>query len=287
MPLSLDDFILWFLFAVMTAAVVGYFIRSFAVAKDRADEDEASVGVYRDQLAEVDRDIARGVLAEAEAEGARIEISRRLLAAADTATKTGLMHPLRWRKAALIGIMTLLPLFALSIYLVIGSPSLPDQPYAARLAQPLNELPVEGLVARLEQRLKEEPEDARGWRLIAPVYLQLGRYGDAINAFGRIMQIEGRDADALAGLGEALTLSGDGMVPPPARQAFDAALDVDPKHPRARFYVALSKAQEGRFADALSDWQALLSDAPEDAPWRSAVEAQITAVEGRLRSDDN
>lgn len=281
-PLSLDELILWSLFAVLTAIVVGYFIRSFSASRAEFGETGAEVSVYRDQLAEVERDLVRGVLAEGEAAAARIEISRRLLGAADEADRAVVASRSGLGRLTLTFIAFALPLFTLVIYLSIGSPSLPDQPYAARLSQPLEELPVEGLIARLEQRLKDEPDDARGWRLIGPVYLQMGRYADAINAFGRIMQIEGRDADALAGLAEALTLSGDGMVPPPALQAFEAALSVDPTHPRARFYVALSKAQSGRFAEALTEWQALLVDAPEGAPWRSAVEAQIDAVQQRL-----
>jgi len=281
-PLSFDEFTLWLLLAVLTAAVVAYFVRSLPGRSEDRQSDEPGVAVYRDQLLEVERDVARGALREAEASSARLEISRRLLAAADEGHAVSAPLSVGTRRAVAMAIIIVLPLFVLGIYLSLGTPGLPAQPYAERLAQPLDALPVEGLVARLEQRLKEEPEDARGWRLIGPVYLQLGRYGDAINAFGRIMQIEGRDADALAGLGEALTLSGDGMVPAPARQAFEAALEADPTHARARFYLALSKAQAGQFEQALTDWESLLADAPEGAPWRPAVENQLQAVRERL-----
>jgi cytochrome c-type biogenesis protein CcmH len=281
-PLSLDEFVLWFLFAASTAAVVAYLLRAIGSGGASIRDEDQGVTVYRDQLAEVERDFERGLLAEGEAEAARLEISRRLIAAADEAEmKPGRSVSGGW-KAVLAVVAFALPVFVLVTYLMVGSPGLTGQPYAERLAQPLNELPVEGLVARLEQRLKEEPEDARGWRLIGPVYLQMGRYGDAINAFGRVMQIEGRDPDALAGLAEALTLSGDGMVPPPARQAFEAALELDPSHARARFYLALSKAQTGQFEEALDAWRSLLEDAPEGAPWRAAVEEQISAVQQRL-----
>ncbi len=285
MPLSLDEFILWLSFATVTAAAVAYLVRAMRGADKEIDEHGAGVSVYRDQLAEVERDLQRGLLEEAEAASARLEISRRLLAASEKDGNTISVGSLGTYKATIIAVMCALPVFVLVVYLSLGSPEAPGQPYAERLAQPLNDLPVEGLVARLEMRLKEEPDDARGWRLIAPVYLQLGRYGDAINAFGRVMQLEGRDADALAGLAEALTLSGDGMVPPPARQAFEAALEVDPSHPRARFYMALSKAQAGQFEQALVEWKALLADAPEGAPWLGAVADQIAAVERRLAAD--
>ncbi len=286
MPLSAHEFFLWFLFAALTAATIAYILRAVFLGHTAHGAREAGIAVYRDQLEELDRDVKRGILPETEAASARIEISRRLLAAADADPQESSISPLRQNRAIGLGIAAALPLFVLGLYLTMGSPGLSGQPYAERLAQPLAQLPVEGLVARLEQRLKEEPDDAQGWRLIAPVYLQLGRYGDAITAFGTIMQLEGRDADALAGLGEALTLSGDGLVPPPARQAFEAALGEDPKHARARFYLALSKAQRGDIAEALADWNALLVDAPEGAPWAAAVRAQVEAAERMLAERD-
>ena len=282
MPLSSHEFFLWFLFAALTAATIAYILRAMLHEGHSHGEREAGIAVYKDQLEELDRDVEKGILPKTEAASARIEISRRLLAVADADPQQAPSAPKSKLRAAGLAIAAALPLFVLGVYLTMGSPGLSGQPYAERLAQPLNQLPVEGLVARLEQRLKEEPDDAQGWRLIAPVYLQLGRYGDAITAFGTIMQLEGRDADALAGLGEALTLSGDGLVPPPARQAFQAALGEDPKHPRARFYLALSKAQRGDIAEALADWQALLEEAPAGAPWAAAVEVQVQAAERML-----
>lgn len=289
MPLSPQEMLLWLLFAGVTAATIAYILWAVLGEGRAHGSREAGVAVYQDQLEEIDRDVEKGILPEAEAASARIEISRRLLAAADSqdtedtegAETSGSSQ--RQRNRLLIATVAgLLPIGVLATYLVMGSPGLPGLPYAERLEQPLDQLPVEGLVARLEAQLKEEPDDATGWRLIAPVYMQLGRYGDAINAFGTIMQLEGRDADALAGLGEALTLSSDGMVPPPARQAFEAALREDPAHPRARFYVALAKAQRGDVAEALAEWKVLLSEAPEGAPWVAAVEAQVRAGEAFL-----
>jgi cytochrome c-type biogenesis protein CcmH len=278
--------LLWLLFAAVTAATIAYILRTVLGEGKAHGSREAGIAVYQDQLEELDRDVEKGILPATEAASARIEISRRLLAAADNeAEEPGIMRAGRG-KILLTAIAGVLPLCVLATYLAMGSPGLPGQPYAERLEQPLDQLPVEGLVARLEEQLKQEPDDATGWRLIAPVYMQLGRYSDAINAFGTVMQLEGRDADALAGLGEALTLSGDGMVPPPARQAFEAALGEDPTHARARFYLALAKAQRGDIADALADWKILLAEAPAGAPWAAAVEAQIRAAENILATQN-
>ncbi|MCR9240375.1 MAG: c-type cytochrome biogenesis protein CcmI [Rhodobiaceae bacterium] len=286
MPLSSQEMLLWLLFAAVTAATIAYILRTVLGEGRAHGSREAGIAVYQDQLEELDRDVEKGILPATEAASARIEISRRLLAAADNeADEPGIIRAGRG-KILLTAIAGVLPLCVLATYLAMGSPGLPGQPYAERLEQPLDQLPVEGLVARLEEQLKQEPDDATGWRLIAPIYMQLGRYSDAINAFGTVMQLEGRDADALAGLGEALTLSGDGMVPPPARQAFEAALGEDPAHPRARFYLALAKAQRGDIADALADWKVLLAEAPEGAPWVAAVEAQVRAAENILATQN-
>ena len=282
MPLSSQEFYLFLLFAVLTAATIAYILRAVFLRRTSHGAREAGIAVYRDQLEELDRDVEKGILPEVEAASARIEISRRLLAAADADPQETSSSPVRQRRVVGLGIAAVLPLFVLGVYLSMGSPGLIGQPYAERLAQPLDQLPVEGLVARLEERLKEVPDDAQGWRLIAPVYLKMGRYGDAITAFGTIMQLEGRDAYALAGLGEAITRSGDGLVPPPAQQAFESALGEDPKHARARFYLALSMAQRGDIAEALADWKTLLAEAPEDAPWAAAVAVQVQAAERML-----
>jgi len=285
-PLSSQEMLLWLLFAAVTAATIAYILRTVLGEGKAHGSREAGIAVYQDQLEELDRDVEKGILPATEAASARIEISRRLLAAADNeADEPGIIRAGRG-KILLTAIAGVLPLCVLATYLAMGSPGLPGQPYAERLEQPLDQLPVEGLVARLEEQLKQEPDDATGWRLIAPIYMQLGRYSDAINAFGTVMQLEGRDADALAGLGEALTLSGDGMVPPPARQAFEAALGEDPAHPRARFYLALAKAQRGDIADALADWKVLLAEAPEGAPWVAALEAQVRAAENILATQN-
>lgn len=283
MPLTSEEFLLWLILAALTAATLGWLLRE---TSRRAGTDEAgdrSLSVYKDQLQEVDRDEERGLIDAGAAEAARLEISRRLLAADEGDRPRSPSGPLpKWLVA---GLVLVVPVAAFGLYIVQGSPGQPSQPYAERISQPLAELPVEGLVARLEQRLKDEPEDAQGWRLIAPVYVQLGRYSDAINAFGRVMQIEGRDPDMLAGLAEALTLSGDGMIPAPARRAFEAALELDPAHAKSRFYMGLSAAQAGDLEGALAIWNALLQEAPEDAVWLEAVRRQIAAAEARLAAE--
>ena len=165
--------LLWVILACLTAIVLLVLLRPLASAGPEGLAPEAfDAAVYRDQLGEIESDRARGLIGEAEAEAARIEIARRLLAAGSkehtpAPAKAGGMRA----RAAMIGVGTALPLLALGLYLVYGSPRLPDQPLAVRLQDPANDQNLEALVARVEARLREHPEEGEGWDVIAPVYM--------------------------------------------------------------------------------------------------------------------
>ena len=145
-----------------------------------ASRDAYNLAVYRDQLAEIERDLARGVLAGSEAEAARAEIARRILALKPAEAETGAgANP---RAVAIVAIL-LLPVAAWTLYWQLGSPALPDQPFAERAAagtppsaaNPAH-IDMDEAVARLGAHLKEHPEDLTGWLLLARTELGLGRY---------------------------------------------------------------------------------------------------------------
>ena len=137
--------------------------------------------VYRDQLEEITRDEAAGRIGAAEAEAARIEVSRRLLAAADQESAAPVTSPSRKRAVAIVALV-LLPLLSGGLYLALGSPTLPGQPLSAR-ANPQAAPAIEQLVAQVEAHLESNPQDGRGWEVLAPVYsVQLRRYDDAARA---------------------------------------------------------------------------------------------------------
>ena len=253
-----------------------------AIGGPPADRGESEVALYRDQLDEIVRDVDRGVIGEAEAEAARVEVSRRLLAADEMrqeAARRGEAADPRWRKGMAAVLALGVPLVALAIYLQEGSPGLPDRPIAARLAAPADTLPVEALVVRIERRLKAQPDDLQGWELIAPTYLRLGRYDDAAGAWTRAMILDGATAERLAARGEARVLAAEGRVTAGARADFEKAVALDAVEPRAQYFLGLADYDDGRRDAALGRWKALLAEAPEDAAWTAAVEARIAAVE--------
>jgi cytochrome c-type biogenesis protein CcmH len=280
---------IWLAIAAMTAAAVLAVLWPLARrGKDlRAGSD---VAVYRDQLEEIDRDQAVGAIAPLEADAARLEVSRRLLAADAAATAAGRATPApdgasRRRRSVAVGALVALPVGALAVYLALGSPDLPGQPLASRVAQAhggggSGGQTVAEMFGRVERHLEEHPDDGRGWEVVAPIYLRLGRYDDAVKARRNALQYLGETAERQADLGEALMLKGNGIVTDEAKAAFDRALVVDPKNITARFYSGVTAEQDGRKDDAARTWRALLADAPAGASWAESVQRALARVDG-------
>ncbi len=279
--------LIWVVLAGLTAIVLLVVLRPLAGAATRDRAPEAfDAAVYRDQLSELDSDRARGLIGEEEAEAARVEIARRLLAADSNARAPERAKPGGTRtRAAMIAVGAALPLLALSLYLTYGSPRLPDQPLAARLEDSASNRNLEALVARVEARLREHPEEGEGWEVIAPVYLSSRRYQDAAEAYTQAIRLLGPSAIRLSGQGQALVLANNGVVTEEARQALERAHELDQTLIEPRILLAIAKEQDGQFAAAIADWQALLAKADEAAPWREMVEKRIAAAEAHLTGE--
>jgi len=254
---------LWIILAILTAAVAAILFATLArggapaVAGERAGE----LAVYRDQLAELERDRENGLIRPEEAEYAKAEIGRRLLAAAggeEAASKDG--APARRTSIVSMAVICLVPVIGLSLYLNLGSPEITDQPLAARLADPGNDMAL--LVAKAEQHLAQNPEDGSGWDLLAPIYFKAMRLGDAEMAYRNAIRLLGNSPERLAGLGETLVAANDGIVVEDARLAFEESVRLSPDNPRARFYVALGLEQAGRRDEARAAFEAIAAASP-------------------------
>ena len=272
--------ILWLVFALMTLAAV--FAVWWPLARGQKQLPSGSdIAVYRDQLDEIDRDQAASRIGGVEAEAARVEVSRRLIAAAETAKAAsavaapGPAGRTRWvtRVAAII----LLPLGAGITYLSLGSPTL--VPVSVNAAA--NGLPdgIENTVARVENYLEANPRDGRGWELLAPVYLRLGRFDDAVRARRNALEIFGPDPARLGDLGEAIIMASGGVVTPEAKGLFERVNASDAKDVMAQYYLGLNAKQEGRRDEAVKRWTALMSQAPQDAPWLPLVKNELARVD--------
>jgi cytochrome c-type biogenesis protein CcmH len=283
-----DIMSLWFLFALMTAmamfAVLWPLARSKGTPRSGSD-----LAVYRDQLEEIQRDRTAGRIGDVEAEAAKVEVSRRLIGAADAqaATPGPLSDSTTTRHRRLVAVIALvaLPLAAGGLYLKVGSPDLPGQPLLARAADVQNQS-IDHLVVQVEAHLEANPEDARGWEVIAPVYLRLGRFADAVKARRNLLRLAGETAERQADLGEALVGTANGIVTAEAKVAFERAVALDGQDVKGRYFLGLAAEQDGRRADAVSIWRAMVAGAPGGAPWVGFVRRELARLEGGPGPED-
>lgn len=277
-----SEFLLWLLFAAMTGAAIVALLRPLT-RRIEAGDDGRELDLYKDQLAEVARDLERGTIEPAEAEAATVEVSRRLIAAADALERRRASPRVGGRasarRGAAIAVILAVPAIALATYLTLGSPGLPDQPFRARLSKPVEELPLEALVLRVEEHLKSDPQDLRGWEVLAPAYIRQRKFAEAAAAWSRAIALGGESAGRLAARGEAEVLAAGGVVAAAARADFAKAAALDPAEPRAQYYLGVAEIEDGRKDAAARRWKSLLASAPKDAPWRPGIVAELAALE--------
>jgi cytochrome c-type biogenesis protein CcmH len=274
---------LYLILALMTAVAVFAVLwplsrRPQAVAAGDAHD----VAVYRDQLDEIARDRQAGLIPDAEAEAARLEISRRLLAAADSADKPGRKEgtaPQSRRRAAALIALLLLPALSAALYIRGGSPQLPGAPLAARMNAPPEQRSLESMVAQVEAHLEKNPNDGQGWQVLAPVYMRAGRFNDAVRARANTIRFLGTSAEREADLGEAQVAAANGVVTADAKATFERALKADASNLKARYFAGLAAEQDGQPAEAARIWRAMLDGAPPNAPFRPLVQQSLARVD--------
>ncbi|MBN9244168.1 MAG: c-type cytochrome biogenesis protein CcmI [Mesorhizobium sp.] len=269
----------WIIAAALTlAASLAVLLPLAGGALRPAPASSPDMAVYRDQLAELDRDLGRGLIQPAEAEQARAEIGRRLLRADSAAGLKAARPEGGMLKFVSTAAVLAIPLVSWGLYGMLGSPDMPPQPLAERLAKSPADSSVDELVARAEAHLASDPSDGKGWDVLAPVYLRMQRFSDSATAYRNAIRLEGETAARQIGLGEALTNDSGGIVSAEALAAFEAALKLEPTSPKANFYLAMAAMQDGRIDDAKNGWQRMLASLPADSPWRSAVQEALAEV---------
>lgn len=286
--------VMWIVLSVLTAfAALSVLVPLARARREVASAAAHDAEVYKAQLGEVERDLDRGLISPEAAEAARTEIARRLLAASREAEGSEATAPAsaagraesrptpagRWRLRTVQAIaIAVVPAASLAAYLATGNPDMPDQPLQARLDRPASASTLPELVARVERELARNPNDGRGWDVLAPVYMRLGRPQDAASAYAAALRLLGPDAGREADMGEALVVANSGIVGADARAAFERAVALDPAAVKPRFFLALALTQENRRDEAIAAWQALLGEARGDEPWVAAVRQQLAGL---------
>ena len=244
---------------------------------------EYDITVYKDQLREIDRDRDQGLVDDEEAEAARVEIQRRMLAASEAEKKpaAGASLPRGRMSAAVLAVA--IPAAAFGIYFTLGSPEMPGQPFAGRnIASEitarqgkLDRSEVMQLVARLLKRLEADPNNVDGWMLLGRTYLTIGKFEGALAAYRKAMEVGNQHPEIVTDYAEALVLSGKGQVGPEAQGLFEDIAEADPYNPRAGYYLGLRLAQRGNLKAALQAWVDLRAVSPPGSPWLEMVDLQI------------
>lgn len=279
---------IWLALALLVIAAFVVVLPPLLRAAKAAGGADSDLAVYRDQLKEIDADQARGLISAAEADAARIEIKRRILALAPSPAPVGSATTKGARPLALtvaVGVAGV----SVATYLALGRPGLPAQPYDPAIErQAVGEdmlRQIDGMVGRLAERLKQQPNDGEGWRMLGWSYIQLGRVDEGIAALKRAVALDDKNGAVRSLLGEALFQQAGGKVTPEALAMFEEALKRDAKDPRARFYIGLGLMQAGKEREALDAWVAIIRDGPPNAEWLPAIRAEARELAVKLKLD--
>ena len=275
---------IWLFMALITATVIGALLLPlFRELSAQNSRQRQEITIFADQLAELEREVAAGLVSAEAAAATKIEIERRILASGErTDRKPASATAASARMIAVVLVASLAPLAAFAIYLATGAPNEPSHPYIAAKDSSADTTMAAGemtdLVSKLAAKLEQEPQNIEGWKLLARSYGALERPADAAAAYGRAYELDPSDHGLAADYAEALVHAADGKVPPQAQELLARANQGDPSAPKPRFYLAIAKAQAGQPRDALAMLKSLQRDSPEGAPWLAAVQERIDAI---------
>ncbi|MGD9544714.1 MAG: c-type cytochrome biogenesis protein CcmI [Methylocystis sp.] len=270
---------IWLIFALLTGAAVMTVLAPLAMRGPAENDSAADVAFFEEQIVEIERERAEGRLDAADAEAAKTEAARRLLRA-EAAPKGRGVSSRKVALAAALAAIVAIPAISLTLYARLGHSDMPDMPLTARLESSPDRHDLAGAVARIEQHLREHPEDGRGFEVIAPYLLRTGRGEDAVHAYSEALRLLGATAARHAALGEARVVVAQGVVTPDAKKDFEAALALDPSAPEAQYYVGVAAAQAGEKEKAIEIFSKMAADAPADAAYLKAVNAQLAILRG-------
>lgn len=274
---------IWFVFALMVAVVLALLlVPLFRSPQSGPSRFAFDLTVYKDQLSELDRDLDRGVLTPDQAGAARVEIQRRVLTASEGARVAGMATPAAGQRLPMaVAITLMVPLLSFTLYRDLGSPELPDQPYApraARIQEMRQQLPnIKSMVDRLKAHLQDNPDDGRGWAMLGRSLRVLGEPDQARNAFERALPLLPTDAQVRQEYASLLIedVPDGAPMPPRFMDVMRELLAIDANNPDALYYVGVAEAEAGHPDKARTLWTKLLTLLPADSAGRAEVTQQL------------
>lgn len=277
---------IWIVLTCLTLIAVWFVVQPLFWKGTSTDASASSLSVYRAQLNEVEADLGRGLINAAEAESARIEIKRRILALGVPAnnSETAIIS-----RATALGVGVIFSVSVAGIYLSLGSPSLPGQPFTvdrepAALSD--NAAPqLDAMIEKLVTHLKSKQDDAEGWRALGWAQIQVGKTEEGVGALRKAAALAPNNVSILSMFGEGIVRLANGDVTDEALAAFERVLVLDAKDPRARFYKGLYLSRHGQGQKALALWIEIIRDSPPDAEWLPSIRSEARALAEKLKVD--
>ncbi len=269
----------WLILNVMTLIALFVALWPLAFAASPNEETNSEMAFYAAQLAEVDRDIERGLLPSGEASAARAETARRLLAIRNRAV-TAVAGDSRLRRglASAVGVVAIVGI-GVGIYGVLGHPAVADPP-AQIEENPHKDDPIFKAIAKIEEDVTASPNNVKAWSALAPIYLRMGRYADSALAYRKLIELTGETAELRANLGEAETAAAEGKVTPEARSDFEKSLALDPNLALAQYYLGLAAEQAGDVKAAIDVYERVLPEVSDRPHWGNVIRNRLASLKG-------
>jgi cytochrome c-type biogenesis protein CcmH len=241
--------------------------------------------IYKARLKEIEEERKLGSIDEQRYQYAVAEEGRRFLTLVDKATGSKSAAIFKSGKPGLYGLIftvLVVPFVALGGYSKLGSIATPDQPLQARLEADPRSQSVELLLKRAENQLIKNPDDGRGWLVVAPVYMRLGRHQDGVLAYRNAIRVLGSTTKLKIALGEAVTVSGGGVVSEEANELFREAAQAEPENIKPMFFLAIAFNQVGKYEEAIAAWNKLIAKSSQNDPWLKVARQQLQLAQTKL-----
>ena len=260
----------WIVAVLLTAGALLFvltpLLRKEAVAHPHALRDEVNLMVLRDQLHELDADMAAGTIDAAAYESSRRELERRVAEDVQPGTALAKTVPRKNAVGLLVGMS--LPVVAVSLYFLLGNPSGLDPAQTAapkEAAHKVTEEQIQAMVTTLAQRLKDSPDDVQGWSMLARSYNALGRFGEAADAYARLVKLVPGNADMLADYADTLAMSLNKSLQGEPEKLIARALEADPKNIKALALSGSAAFERRDYQAAITRWKKILAIVPADS----------------------
>ncbi len=287
---------LWVFISVLTMVIVAILILPLINKRNKIiiNPLDYDINVYKNQLAEIDREVIKGAISKIEAEAARVEVSRRILAVDNKIQNTAIANN---NSTKLNGKLSYLAIFialsttigSLMLYLNLGQPELMPKPLAARdgemakmQAATKSNSGMSDVIDKLEEKLADNPDGIDGWMLLGRSYLAIGQLDKALNAYKNAVAINKSYPNLLSSYGEVMVMDGKGSISEIAVAIFKQALILDKDDVRARFFLAQADYQIGNLDSALKSYIALANSAPATAPWQPMLREAAIEIANEL-----